>query len=434
MAVRAANPLDIPIEQRTRRSIIMRVMPYLFLLYIIAFLDRVNVGFAELHMKGALGFSDAVFGFGKGVFFIGYFLLEIPGTLIVERWSARKWIARIMITWGIFAVLMAFVRTEWQFYSVRFLLGLSEAGFFPGIIVYLSHWFRYEDRAKAVAVFMSALPISQLIGAPVSGLILNYMNSAGLAGWQWVFIIEGIPAVILGVVTLFYLTDWPHEAKWLREDEREWITGELQKEREVKRAARPMSVWQAFRQREVVLLLTVYFLAVNGYYGFTLWLPSILQKAGLPTLQVTLVTIIPFFAGLVAMLLVGFSSDKSGERRLHTALPILVAGLGMALAIAAGNNIALVVLCFSLVSIGGHSYLPSFWAMPTAFLTESAAAAAIGLINSVGNLGGFVGPFAVGYISTATGSYAGGMACLAISLFAAGLLALTIRPRKSVAG
>jgi MFS transporter, ACS family, tartrate transporter len=430
MAVRAANPLDIPVEQRTRRSIVMRVMPYLFLLYIIAFLDRVNVGFAELHMKGALGFSDAVFGFGKGVFFIGYFLLEIPGTLIVERWSARKWIARIMITWGIFAVVMAFVRTEWQFYSVRFLLGLSEAGFFPGIIVYLSHWFRYEDRAKAVAVFMSALPISQLIGAPVSGLILNYLHSGGLAGWQWVFIIEGIPAVILGIVTLFYLTDWPHEAKWLREDEREWITGELQKEREVKRAARPMSVWQAFRQREVVLLLTVYFLAVNGYYGFTLWLPSILQKAGLPTLQVTLVTIIPFFAGLVAMLLVGWSSDKSGERRLHTALPILVASLGMALAIAAGNHIALVVLCFSLVSIGGHSYLPSFWAMPTAFLTESAAAAAIGLINSVGNLGGFVGPFVVGYISTATGSYAGGMACLAISLLAAGLLSLTIHPRK----
>jgi ACS family tartrate transporter-like MFS transporter len=431
MAVRAANPLDIPVEQRTIRRIVMRIMPYLFLLYIIAFLDRVNVGFAELHMKGALGFSDAVFGFGKGVFFIGYFLLEIPGTLIVERWSARKWIARIMITWGIFAVLMAFVRTEWQFYVVRFLLGLAEAGFFPGIIVYLSHWFRYEDRAKAVAVFMSALPISQLIGAPLSGLILNYVHTARFTGWQWVFIIEGIPALILGVTTFFYLTDRPHQAKWLLEDEREWISSELEREREVKRAARPMSIWQAFRQREVVQLLTVYFLAVNGYYGFTLWLPSILQKAGLATLQVTLVTIIPFSAGLVAMLLVGWSSDKSGERRLHTAIPILVAGLGMALAIAAGNNIPLAVLCFSLVSIGGHSYLPSFWAMPTAFLTESAAAAAIGLINSVGNLGGFVGPFAVGYISTATGSYAGGMACLAVSLLAAGVMAMTIRPHKT---
>ena len=433
MTLGTAQRADVSLAHRSRRRIAKRVMPYLFALYIIAFLDRVNIGFAELQMKGALGFSDAVFGFGKGVFFIGYFLLEIPGTLIVERWSARKWIARIMITWGIFAVGMAFVETKWQFFGVRFLLGLAEAGFFPGIIVYLSHWFRYEDRAKAVALFMSALPISQLAGAPLSGLILKYVNYAGLAGWQWVFIIEGIPAVLLGITTIFYLTDRPHQAKWLPDDERQWITDELNRERAARRAARPLSVWQAFHQKEVVLLLSVYFLAVNGYYGFTLWLPAILQKAGLTTLKVTLVAMVPYSAGLISMLLTGWSSDHRRERRWHTALPIFLASVGMGLAIAAGNHIVAAVMCFSLVSIGVHSYLPSFWAMPTAFLTESAAAAAIGLINSVGNLGGFVGPFAVGYISTKTGSYSGGMACLAVSLLAAGLVALAIRHQRDEA-
>src|SRR5215475_13203886 len=430
MAVSAENTVQISMADRVRRHVSFRIMPYLFLLYIIAFIDRVNVGFAKLRMKEALGFSETVFGFGAGIFFIGYFLLEILGTLIVERWSARKWIARIMITWGIFAIWMGFVTTEWEFYTVRFLLGLAEAGFFPGIIVYLSHWYRYEDRAKAVAMFMSAIPVAQLIGAPMSGLIMERVNWHGWAGWQWVFILEGVPAIIFGIITIFYLTDRPHQAKWLQEDERKWLTEELERERQEKKKARPLSAWQALHQREVVMLLSVYFLAVNAYYGFTFWLPSILKESGVSNLTVTLISVIPFSLGLIAMLLVGWDSDKTGERRWHTALPILIACLGFVFAIASGGNLALIVTSFCVVSIGAHSYLPSFWAMPTAFLTESAAAAAIGLINSVGNLGGFVGPIALGYLKDKTGVYSSGMALLSASLLCAGLLVLAINRRK----
>jgi ACS family tartrate transporter-like MFS transporter len=430
MAVSAENTVQISMADRVRRHVSFRIMPYLFLLYIIAFVDRVNVGFAKLRMKEALGFSDTIFGFGAGIFFIGYFLLEIPGTLIVERWSARKWIARIMFTWGIFAIWMGFVTTEWEFYTVRFLLGLAEAGFFPGIIVYMSHWYRYEDRAKAVALFMSALPVSYMIGAPLSGLIMERLHWNGWAGWQWVFILEGVPAIILGVITIFYLTDWPHQAKWLPEDERKWLMEELERERQEKKKARPLSVWQAFHQREVVFLLSIYFLAVNAYYGFTFWLPSILKESGVSNLTVTLISIIPFSLGLISMLWVGRDSDKTGERRLHTALPIFVACIGFVFAIASGHNLALIVASFCVVSIGAHSYLPSFWAMPTAFLTESAAAAAIGLINSVGNLGGFFGPSALGYLKDETKGYSAGMAVLSVSLLCAGLLVMAIKPGK----
>ena len=430
MAVSAANTVQLSMGERVRRRVSLHIIPYLFILYIIAFIDRVNVGFAKLRMKEDLAFSETVFGFGAGIFFIGYFLLEIPGTLIVERWSARKWIARIMITWGIFAIWMGFVTTEWEFYVVRFLLGLAEAGFFPGIIVYLSHWYRYEDRAKAVALFMSALPVAQLIGAPLSGVIMERINWHGWAGWQWVFILEGIPAIILGFITIFYLTDRPHQAKWMPDDERKWLSEELERERQEKKKAGPVSVWQALHQREVVMLLSVYFLAVNAYYGFTFWLPSILKESGVSNLTVTSISVIPFSLGLIAMLLVGWDSDKTGERRWHTALPILIACLGFVFAIASGGNLALIVASFCVVSIGAHSYLPSFWAMPTAFLTESAAAAAIGLINSVGNLGGFAGPFALGYLKDKTGAHSAGMAVLATSLLLAGALALAIKPAK----
>jgi MFS transporter, ACS family, tartrate transporter len=430
MAVNAANTVQLSMGDRVRRRVSLHIIPYLFLLYIIAFIDRVNVGFAKLRMQQDLAFSETVFGFGAGVFFIGYFLLEIPGTLIVERWSARKWIARIMITWGIFAIWMAFVTSETEFYVVRFLLGLAEAGFFPGIIVYLSHWYRYEDRAKAVAMFMSAIPVSQLIGAPLSGLIMENISWYGWKGWQWVFILEGIPAVIFGIITIFYLTDRPRQAKWMPEDERNWLEEELERERQERKKARPLGVLQALRQREVVMLLSIYFLAVNAYYGFTFWLPSILKESGVTNLAVTLISVIPFSLGLIAMLLVGWDSDKTGERRMHTALPILVACVGFVFAIASGNNLALIVASFCVVSIGAHSYLPSFWAMPTAFLTESAAAAAIGLINSVGNLGGFVGPFALGYLKDKTGVHSAGMGLLAASLLCAGLLVLAIKPGK----
>jgi ACS family tartrate transporter-like MFS transporter len=430
MAASAANTIQLSMGDRVRRRVSFRLIPYLFILYIIAFIDRVNVGYAKLRMQEDLAFSDTVFGFGAGIFFIGYFLLEIPGTLIVERWSARKWIARIMITWGIFAVWMGFVTSPTEFYVVRFLLGLAEAGFFPGIIVYLSHWYRYEDRAKAVAMFMSAIPVSNLIGLPLSGLIMEHITWYSWKGWQWVFILEGIPAVIFGFITIFYLTDRPRQAKWMPEDERNWLEEELERERQERKKVRPLGVWQALHQREVVMLLSIYFLAVNAYYGFNIWLPSILKETGVPNLTVMYISVIPYSLGLIAMLLVGWNSDKTGERRLHTALPIFVACIGFVFAIASGSNLALVVASFCVVSIGAHSYLPSFWAMPTAFLTESAAAAAIGLINSVGNLGGFVGPFALGFLKDKTGAHRAGMALLAASVLCAGLLVLAIKPGK----
>ncbi len=416
------------LSKRTRRRVAFRLMPYLFLLYIIAFLDRVNVSYAALQMTRDLGFSDRVFGLGAGIFFVGYFLLEIPGTLIVERWSARKWIARIMISWGILAILTGFIRSASQFYWIRFALGMAEAGFFPGIIVYMSHWFRYEDRAKAVAMFMSALPLSNIIGSPFSGLILG-LNWLGIAGWRWVFILEGIPAVIFGIVTIFYLTDWPRQARWLDEDERGWLTEELETEKRQRKAVRSYSVFEAFGHRDVVLLLSVYFCTVTGYYGFTLWMPTVLKRlSGLSDLGVTLVAMVPYLCGLAAMLLVGWHSDRTGERRWHTAIPPAVAGIGLLLGLAAGDAVAIVVAMFCIVAAAQHAYLPSFWAIPTAFLTESAAAAAIGLINSVGNLGGFLGPFLVGYVRTATGSFIGGMIFLSAALILASLLAVQIKP------
>jgi len=415
------------LAERTRRRIAARLMPFLFILYIIAFLDRVNVSYAALDMTRDLGFSDRVLGRGLGIFFVGYFLLEIPGTLIVEVWSARKWIARIMISWGILATWMGFIHGETEFYWLRFFLGAAEAGFFPGIIVYLSHWFRYEDRAKAVALFMSAIPVSNILGSPISGLILS-IHWFGLPGWRWVFILEGIPAVVFGFITLFYLTDWPRQAKWLPEDERRWITEELERERAAKRKARPLSILRAMRQPEVVRLVLAYFLVVTGYYGFTLWLPTVVKRlSGLPNLLVTLVVMVPYLAGLAGMLVVGWHSDRTGERRWHCAVPMFAGGAALALGTLASNNVPLSVVFFSIVAAGALAYLPAFWALPTAFLTESGAAAAIGLINSFGNLGGFVGPYAVGYLRTATGSFAGGMLALAVSMVLGSFVVLSIR-------
>ena len=322
---------------------------------------------------------------------------------------------------------MGFVNNATQFYWLRAILGAAEAGFFPGIIVYLTHWFRYEDRGKAVAFFMAAIPVSNVIGSPLSGLILG-INWFGWAGWRWLFVLEGLPAVIFGVITLYYLTDWPREAKWLPEDERQWISGELEREKQIKKAARPLGIWQAFKQRDVVVMLAAYFLAVNGFYGFTIWLPTMLkQMSGLTDLGVTLIAVIPYLVGLAAMVLVGWSSDRTGERRWHTAACMFAGGVGFALVIWAGQNLVVAVAAFCLVAAGVNAFLPVFWAMPTAFLTESAAAATIGLINSFGNLGGFLAPSVVGYVRTATGSFAGGLACLVVALIAGGLLLLTVR-------
>jgi ACS family tartrate transporter-like MFS transporter len=419
-----------PVSERARRRIMRRIMPYVFVLFVIAFLDRVNVSYAALQMKDALRFTDDVLGLGAGIFFIGYLLLEIPGSILVEKWSARRWIARIMISWGILAIITGFIQNSTQFYWIRFLLGAAEAGFFPGVIVYFSHWFRYEDRAKAVALLMAAIPISNMIGSPLSGLILK-VNWFGLAGWRWLFILEGAPAIIFGVITIFYLTDWPHQASWLREDEREWIISELELEKQAKLATHSYRILQALRHREVVLLTFAYFFMVTAVYGFQFWLPTIIKNlSGLSNMTITLIAAIPYCVGLVAILLIGWSSDRTRERRWHTALSMLATAVGLLLSVAFHNSTALALSMFCVAAIGIYGYLPGFWALPTSFLSGTAAAASIGLINSFGNLGGFVGPYVVGYLSAATKSFVAGVLYLSASALVAAFFVLALRTTK----
>ncbi len=428
----ATQPSLLSIAERTRRRITHRLMPFLFILYIIAYLDRVNISYAGLEMTRDLAFTNEVFGFGAGIFFVGYFLLEIPGTILVELWSARKWIARIMISWGILASVTGFITNASQFYWIRFLLGAAEAGFFPGIIVYLTHWYRYEDRGKAVAMFMTAIPVANIIGAPLSGLLMK-IDWLGYPGWRWLLILEGLPAVLFGVATLFYLTDWPKDASWLPSEERDWINAELERERQTKKKTRPLTVWQALRNRDVILLTLVYFFIVTSHYGFNIWLPKIVQKlSGLTTFQVTLVSAIPFLVALPAMLVVGWHSDRTGERRWHTALSVFTVAIFLALSQLATTHPALSIALFAVAAVGLYSYLPGFWAMPTTFLSEAAAAACIGLINSVGNLGGFVGPYAVGFLTDRTGSYTAGILYLVGSALLSGVLILLLRGTRPV--
>ncbi len=415
------------VADRARKRIMWRVVPYMFLLFVIAYLDRVNLSYAVLQMKGDLSFSDDILGFGAGIFFIGYFFLEIPGSILVEKWSARGWIARIMVTWGLVAIAMGFVHTKNQFYFLRFLLGAAEAGFFPGIIVYFSHWFRNEDRAKVVAIFMAAIPISNIIGSPVSGLLLK-LHWYDMAGWRWLFILEGAPAILFGVITIFFLTDRPQQAKWLPKDEQQWIISTLDAERAAKQKQQHFGVWQALGNREVILLALGYFFMVTSLYGFSFWLPTIVKKlSGASDLTVTLISALPYCVGLVSILLVGWNSDRTKERRWHTAWCMIIAGIGLLLSLAAHDRAVLAVSMFCFAAAGIYGYFPSFWALPTSFLTGVAAAASIGLINSIGNLGGFVGPYVVGYLSKQTHTYVYGVLYLAVSALFAAVMILSLR-------
>jgi len=433
------------IATRCRARVVRRLMPFLFVLYVIAYLDRVNVGFAKLGgMNTDLKFSDAVIGFGAGIFFIGYVVLEIPGSILVEKWTAKGWIARIMISWGILAMLTGFIHTEKQFYIIRFLLGAAEAGFFPGIIVYLSHWFRYQDRAKAVAYLMTAVSVSNIVGSPLSGLIMK-VHWFGIAGWRWMFILEGFPAIIMGIVTLFYLTDWPRQASWLPKDEKDWLINELEQEKKTRAAESSLNsshaeqtlrqlilkILEAFRHREVVLLTLAYFFMVTGVYGLNFWIPSIIKKmSDLSTFQISLLSALPYCFGLITILLVGWHSDKTQERRWHTSLSMMAAAAGLILSVVFGNFAPVAIAMLCITGAGNSGYLPGFWALPTSFLSGTTAAASIGLINMVGNLGGFVGPSVVGFVSTKTGSYYGGVLYLAASALVASFLILSLRATR----
>jgi MFS family permease len=435
-AAGAAPSADAELALRVRRRTTRRLIPFLGLLFAVAYLDRVNVSYAALEMTRELGFAPDVYGLGAGLFFIGYVLLEIPGALIVERWSARLWISRIMISWGVLAALTGFVETATQFYWARFLLGVGEAGFFPGIIVYLSHWFRERDRAKAVAMFMAAIPVASVLGAPVSGLLLG-VHWMGLSGWRWVFILEGIPSVLLGVVVPFYLTDRPEQARWLAPDERAWLAAELARERAAKGAEPGHHFVRALaqlRQPRVLVLAGAYFAAVTAAYGFGLWLPtSVKSLSGLPNLAVTGIAALPYLAGFVAILVAGWSSDRTGERRWHAALPLGAVSLGLLLTALLRGNVPLAVASLCLTGAGLYGYLPGLWALPTTLLTGSAAAAAVGMINAVGNVGGFVGPYVVGRLNAATGSFVGGMLYLSASALVAAALVLSLRPTTTTA-
>jgi ACS family tartrate transporter-like MFS transporter len=419
------TPLD-----SARQKAYWRLLPLCFICYVIAYVDRANVAIAKLTMtKDLAGFDNAVIGFGAGVFFIGYFLLEIPGTLIIERWSARKWLARIMVTWGLMAALTAAVTAPWHFYVVRFLLGLAEAGFFPGVIVYLTHWFPARDRARALSVFLIATPVAQIVSPKISSALLvigstetlasgqaiKHPELWGLEGWQWVYIVWGIPAVVLGAIVFFALTDHPREAMWLRADEREALQSEVDDEHR-RVAAAAMSLAGALRQPRVLLLALAYFLVVTGNYGIEFFLPSILERwYGLSLSTLTWLVMLPPALALVGQLVFGWNSDRTRERLWHTLVPMVCGALGLFAAAWSRGSLSVTVVCFMVAAAGLKSYLPSFWSLPSLFLTGSAAAGSIGLINSIGNLGGFLGPSLVGGVETVTGSFESGLLFLGAS-------------------
>ena len=428
----ASSTLRPDVGERTGQRIARRLLPFLFLAYITNYLDRANVAYAALQMSLDLHFSDRVFGLGAGIFFLGYVLLQIPGALLVERWGARRCISGIMIVWGMTTVLMAFIKTPGQFYAARFLIGLAEAGFFPGIIVYLSHWISYKDRALATAHFMAAIPISFIVGSPLAAWLLT-VHWMGLHGWRWIFIGEGIPAAIFGIVTIFYLSDRPEDAHWLTLEEREWIVNTLERERQLKIVSQGYKWWQALRQRDVILLSLVTLFAYTSNYGLIFWLPTILKRlSAFSDSKIALVSGLPYIAGLIGMLWCGWHSDRTGERRWHVAAPLFISGASLLLASTMGVMPWLTVAAFAGVLLGYYAFLGCCWALPAALFSESAAAAAIGVINLVGSIGGFVGPYLVGYLSARFGSFAIPLGVLAVSMLVAGALATMPRvPRSS---
>jgi ACS family tartrate transporter-like MFS transporter len=419
-------------SDRLRRKVLLRIIPWLLLLYVVAYIDRVNVSFATLEMSADLGFTPAVYGFGAGIFFVGYFLLEVPGAVIAQRWSVRRWLCRIMVTWGAVGVAMGFMDTAAEFYWLRFLLGAAEAGFFPAIMVYLGRWFVAEDRAKAVALFMSAVPIAYILGGPLSGLLMQ-LDWLGLAGWRWLFILEGAPAILLGIATLGMVPERPADARWLTAEEKDWLEERLAQER-AERAARDggaLTLWRAFREPGVLLFSAAYFFGLVASNGLGFWLPTMVKSlSGLSTLSVTLLVSLPYSLGFVAKIVAGWSSDRTGDRRWHT---VALLGLGSAGlvggALAQGAPVlALVFICVAVIGLTGYS--PSFWASALGLLGGTAGAAAIGLINSVGNLGSFAGPYLMGWVRQSSDAFTLGVLLLAGSALVTAALVLVATPRR----
>jgi len=407
-----------------RRKIAGRLLPFLFLIYMTAFIDRVNVGFAGLDMTRELHFSNETFGFGAGIFFFGLCLLEIPGAMFAHSRSARRWIAAIMIGWGTLASLTGLIHTATQFNIVRFLLGAAEGGFFPAVLVYMTHWFRQTDRAKAVALFMTAIPISSVVGGMIAGVLLN-LHSFGLSGWRWLLILEGLPAVICGFITLFYLTDRPKDARWLSEDEKAWIVGELERENSENGIGHSdIGILRAFANMTVLMLVTAYFFINILGYGLIIWLPKIVQKIpGLTIWQVSLIASLPHLCAIPAMIFTGWNADRTGLHKRHAVIAALVAASGLTISRLPGINPTVAVIGLCIAAMGLMSYYPGYWALPTKLLPPKVAAAACGLIT-MANIGGFVGPYAIGFLTDLTGTPATGVLVLVTSaIFAGGAVA-----------
>ncbi|MDY7577181.1 MFS transporter [Herbaspirillum sp. RTI4] len=419
-------------EAALYKKVSWRIVPFLMLCYIVAYLDRVNVGFAKLQMLNDLKFSETVFGLGAGVFFLGYFLFEVPSNVILHRVGARIWIARIMLTWAVLSGAFMFVSTPTTFYVMRFLLGLAEAGFFPGIILYLTYWYPAARRARMVCTFMTAIPLAGVIGGPLSGWIMETFSGVhGWTGWQWMFILEAVPAIVLGLIVLVYLDDGIRSAKWLKESEKRFLEERIESDDKAK-VAHP-SLRAVFADRRVWVMAFIYFCCVMGQYGLTFWMPTLIKTAGVKGLfNIGLFTAIPYSAAVIAMLVLGRSSDKHRERRWHLVVPMLLGAAGLiGSALAGTSNTEVAILCLTIAAAGVLASAPLFWSLPTAFLNGVAAAAGIAAINSVGNLAGFASPYLIGTIKDMTQSTDIAMYVLAAVLVLGSIVVLRV-PAKLV--
>jgi ACS family tartrate transporter-like MFS transporter len=426
--------VSVELERATMGRVVGRLLPFLLLLYFVSWLDRANLTFAAKTMRADLGIGDAAYGFGAGIFYIGYSLFEVPSNLILARVGARFWIARIMISWGLISAAMMFVQGPTSFYSMRFLLGVAEAGFLPGIIYYLGHWFPAHERAKAVSYFMTAIPLSIAIGAPISGALLQLDGVGGLHGWQWMYLVEGLPAIVLGFVVFGFLTERPAEARWLSAEQRDWLTRRIEADNAATEARHrvPLSDILKFKHPVVWMLALIMFACQTGSYGLTYWVTQVLEKTStLSHLTIVLLTAVPYAAAALSMVLLARSSDRSGERILHVAIPTIIGAAGF---VATGYLTALIpaLIALTIAAMGDYSTRGPFWAMPGKFLSGTAAAAGIGFINSFAAIGGFVGPYAVGLLAKSTGSLKAGMWLLALVLLAGSALTFGLRRRPEL--
>lgn len=410
------------------RKVTLRIIPFVFLLYIVSYLDRANIGYAALEMNKELALSSEAFGFISGIFFLGYFLFEVPSNIMLNKFGARVWIARILVTWGVIAALTAFAQTANQLYVLRFLLGVAEAGFFPGIIVYLTFWFRSKELATTVALFTAAIPVSYIIGAPMSTWIMDNIAWFDWSGWRWMLFLEGVPAVFLGVMCFFFLTDRPEQAKWLNADEKAWLVDELERDRQSRKNVKTLSVFKTMTHPKVLYLSFIYFVYQCGSLGVGYWMPQIIKgfSASLSHTQIGLIATMPYIVATAAMILWSRSSDRHNERKLHSAVPLLVAALGLVGAgLLQSPYLAMAMICVALSGL--YSFKSPFWALPTLFLDRTTAAVSIAVINSIGNLGGFVGPAMIGVIKGNGQSAANGLLFLSLLLATGFLMTLLMK-------